>query len=66
MKQSSDSNSDVERDAIDETHLTNNDVQSLVWQKVQVELRSWKSDLRPKSILSNIDGYAQAGTKSSS
>lgn len=63
MKYLSDSNSDIERDAIDETHLTNNNVYSLTWQTVQVVLKNRHGHAQPKSILSNIDGYAKAGTR---
>ena len=52
---------DIERGPIDESHLTNTAVHSLEWRNVKVESKSWKSDLRPKSILSGIDGYAKAG-----
>lgn len=63
MKHFSDSNSDIERDAVDETHLTNDIVHSLAWQTVQVDLRNRKGNVEPKSILSNIDGYTKAGTR---
>jgi len=52
---------DVERVAIDQSYLTNTDVSCLAWRNVKVESKSWKSDLRPKSILADISGYAEAG-----
>ncbi len=63
MKLFSDSHADIERDAIDETHLTNNNVHSLAWQTVRVDLKNRASDVVPASILSNIDGYTKAGTR---
>lgn len=54
-----DSNSDVERDAVVESYLTNDNVHSLGWHKVQVN--ATKRSSRPTSILSDIDGYAKAG-----
>lgn len=63
MKHFSESHSDIERDAIDETHLTNNNVHSLAWQTVRVDLKKRNGDFLPKSILSNIDGYTKAGTR---
>ncbi len=63
MKPFRDSHSDIERDAIDETHLTNNNVHSLAWQTVRVDLKNRASDVVPRSILSNIDGYTKAGTR---
>lgn len=64
MKETSDASTDIERDAIDETHLTNTNVHSLAWQNVQVETDCRKSDLRSKFILSQINGIAKAGAKS--
>ena len=68
MKQSPVSTSDIEQDVLDESYLENATVHNLSWRKVGVERRSWKSwesDLKPKPILSNIDGYAEAGMKTS-
>lgn len=54
---------DVESNAIDESHLTNTTIRSLSWRGIEVEKRGW-SDARPTPILSNIDGFAEAGTLS--
>ena len=61
MEKSTVSTSDVERDAIDKSYLENATIHNFSWRKVKVETKTWKSDLKPKSILSNIDGYAEAG-----
>lgn len=53
---------DIERDAIDEAHLTNTTIRNLAWHGINVEKRSWMTDARPTPILSKIDGYAEAGT----
>lgn len=64
MKQATRSVMDIERNAIDEAHLTNTTIRNLTWRCIDVEKRSWKSDVRPTRILSKIDGYAEAGTLS--
>lgn len=61
MANVTDTSSDVERDAAVESYLTNDSVHSLGWHKVQVNTTSRASDSKPKSILSDIDGYAKAG-----
>ena len=61
MKHSAVTTTDVERDANDESNLTNTEVKDLAWRKVDVVLNRKGSDTRKKSILSNIDGYAAAG-----
>lgn len=62
MKHSTVSTKDIERDAIDESYLTNTNVHSFAWRNIKVESRKRKSDSHLKCILSDIDGYAQAGT----
>ena len=62
MKQANRSVRDLEKDAIDEAHLANTTIRSLTWRCIDVEKRSWMSDVRPAPILSKIDGYAEAGT----
>lgn len=56
---------DVERDVGDHTHLTNQTVHSLSWERIEVSLEHrFRSDLRPKSIISDVDGLANAGKPS--
>ena len=62
MKQMTYSDRDVERNVIDEAHLNNTTIRSLAWRDINVENRSRMTDARPTPILSNIDGYAEAGT----
>jgi len=64
MQKSEPDGRDLERDALDEAHLdNNNNVVNLAWQDIQVEVgRAFPgNDQRPKILLSNIDGLAQAG-----
>ena len=53
---------DVEREGWDEAHLTNDTVQSLIWdiEKVEVGHRLF-TDLRQRHLISNINGAAMAG-----
>ena len=53
---------DLESSAIGDAHLNNVTIQSLAWGGIHVRKNSWKTDARPASILSDIDGYAEAGT----
>lgn len=62
MKQATRPVRDIERDAIDEAHLTNITVRSLSWRGIHVEKRSRLTEARPALILSEIDGYVEAGT----
>ncbi len=62
MKQTTHSVRDIERNVIDEAHLTNTTIRSLAWRDITVEERSRMTDARPTPILLNIDGYAEAGT----
>lgn len=53
---------DIERDAVDESHLENTTVQSLSWRGISVKKGGWATDARPTPILSAVDGYTEAGT----
>ena len=61
-KRASRSIQDVERNAIDESHLENTTVQSLAWRGINVVKKGWTADAGLAPILSNIDGYTEAGT----
>lgn len=53
---------DVEREGGDEAHLTNDAVRSLTWDIERVEVgRRLFTDLRPRQLISNINGAAMAG-----
>ena len=53
---------DIERNAVDDFQLENTTVKSLSWHGISVEKRGWASDARPSPILSEVDGYTEAGT----
>lgn len=56
---------DVERDVVGHAHLANHTVHSLSWEGIEVSLQNrFRSDLRPKSIISDVDGLANAGKSS--
>ena len=61
MKHSTVTTRDLERDANDESYLTNTNLRNLAWRKVNVSLRRRKDAARRSTILSDIDGYAAAG-----
>ena len=53
---------DIERNSIDEFQLENTTVRSLAWRGISVEKGGWTTDARPTPILSEVDGYTEAGT----
>lgn len=58
---------DLERDVGGDAHLANHTVHSLSWEGIKVSLQDrFRSDLRPKSIISDVDGLASAGKSSGS
>ena len=61
-KRASRSVQDIERNAVDEFQLENTTIQSLAWRGISVEKRGWATDARPTPILSEVDGYTEAGT----
>ena len=61
-KRASGSDQDIENNAINGSHLENTTVRSLAWRGISVEKRGWTADTGLASILSKIDGFAEAGT----
>ena len=62
MKEAKPEIDDVEREGGDEAHLTNDTVRSLTWDIENVEVgHRFFSDLRPRHLISNINGAAMAG-----
>lgn len=58
---------DVERDVGEDAHLANHTVHSLAWENIKVSLEHhFRSDLRPKPIISDVNGLANAGKSSGS
>lgn len=56
---------DVERDVGEHAHLANHSVHSLSWEGIEVSLQNrFRSDSQPKSIISDVDGLANAGRSS--
>ncbi len=52
---------DLEYNAGEGDHLSNNSVRSFTWLKIDVEIEHFASDLEPRKIIANIDGYTRAG-----
>lgn len=52
---------DLERDASDEDYLDNTSVVSLSWREIKVETGNWASDVKPKQIISAVNGFSEAG-----
>lgn len=51
---------DVERKTVQDTSLKNDTVRTFAWQGVTVTVKD-RGTKQPKAILSNIDGYVEAG-----
>lgn len=56
-----DLDTDIESGTANEDHLTNINIQEIAWRDVRVEIGGGDSDARPKVILGNIIGNAEAG-----
>ncbi|ESZ90228.1 hypothetical protein SBOR_9382 [Sclerotinia borealis F-4128] len=53
-------NTDVERSAVDDTHLKNTTVRNFVWKDVTVTVKDNKTK-QPKAILDGVSGVVEAG-----
>lgn len=52
---------DLEKYDDGEAHLANNTVSSLAWKNTSVERVWFSSDLKPKQLITDVDGIAMAG-----